>query len=41
VIDKSLQLMGLPIASVFAIKGSIILAAAIIDATRHRLLVRG
>lgn len=33
--------MGLPIASVFAIKGSIILAAAIIDATRHRLLVRG
>ena len=41
VIDKSLQLMGLPIASVFAIKGSIILAAAIIDAQRHRLLVRG
>ncbi len=41
VIDKSLQLMGLPIASVFAIKGSIILEAAIIDATRHRLLVRG
>lgn len=41
VIDKSLQLMGLPIASVFAIKGSIILAAAIIDALRHRLLVRG
>lgn len=40
VIDKSLQLMGLPIASVFAIKGSIILAAAIIDALRHRLLVR-
>jgi|APFEC2959095136_1045048.scaffolds.fasta_scaffold00390_20 ribose/xylose/arabinose/galactoside ABC-type transport system permease subunit len=41
VIDKSLQLMGLPIASVFAIKGSIILAAAIIDALRHRFLVRG
>lgn len=41
VIDKSLQLKGLPIASVFAIKGSIILAAAVIDALRHRLLVRG
>jgi ribose/xylose/arabinose/galactoside ABC-type transport system permease subunit len=41
VIDKSLQLLGLPIASVFAIKGSIILLSAIIDATRHRLLVRG
>ena len=41
VIDKSLQLLGLPIASVFAIKGSIILSAAIIDAVRHRLLVRG
>jgi ribose/xylose/arabinose/galactoside ABC-type transport system permease subunit len=41
VIDKSLQLMGLPIASVFAIKGSIILAAAVIDAVRHRVLVRG
>lgn len=40
VIDKSLQLMGLPIASVFAIKGSIILAAAVIDAVRHRVLVR-
>lgn len=40
-IDKSLQLLGLPIASVFAIKGSIILAAAVIDALRHRLLVRG
>jgi ribose/xylose/arabinose/galactoside ABC-type transport system permease subunit len=40
VIDKSLQLLGLPIASVFAIKGSIIMLAAIIDATRHRLLAR-
>jgi ribose/xylose/arabinose/galactoside ABC-type transport system permease subunit len=40
-IDKSLQLLGLPIASVFAIKGSIILAAAVIDALRHRLLARG
>lgn len=39
VVDKSLQLMGLPIASVLAIKGSIILAAAVIDATRYRLLV--
>jgi ribose/xylose/arabinose/galactoside ABC-type transport system permease subunit len=41
VIDKSLQLMGLPIASVFAIKGGIILAAAVIDAVRHRVLARG
>jgi ribose/xylose/arabinose/galactoside ABC-type transport system permease subunit len=39
VIDKSLQLLGLPIASVFAIKGSVILLAAVIDALRHRLLV--
>ncbi|CAN5198827.1 ABC transporter permease [soil metagenome] len=41
VIDKSLQLMGLSLASVFSIKGLIILLAAVIDALRHRFLVRG
>lgn len=40
VIDKSLQLLGLSLFSVFAVKGSVILLAAIIDALRHRLLVR-
>jgi ribose/xylose/arabinose/galactoside ABC-type transport system permease subunit len=40
VIDKSLQLLGLTLSSVFAIKGAVILVAAIIDALRHRLLVR-
>ncbi len=39
VIDKSLQLLGLSLFSVFAVKGSVILLAAIIDALRHRLLV--
>jgi len=40
VIDKSLQLLGLSLFSVFAIKGGVILLAAVIDALRHRLLVR-
>ncbi len=40
VIDKGLQLLGLTLASVFAIKGGLILAAAVIDALRHRLRVR-
>lgn len=40
VVDKGLQLLGLPIASVFAIKGGVILLAAVIDASRHRLLLR-
>ena len=40
VIDKGLQLLGLSLASVFAIKGGVILVAAVIDALRHRLLVR-
>ncbi|MBV9221571.1 MAG: ABC transporter permease [Methylobacteriaceae bacterium] len=40
VIDKSLQLLGLALSSVFAIKGGVVLVAAIIDALRHRLLVR-
>lgn len=38
VIDKSLQLLGLTLFSVFAIKGGVILLAATIDALRHRLL---
>jgi ribose/xylose/arabinose/galactoside ABC-type transport system permease subunit len=41
VVDKGLQLMGLSLASMFAIKGAVILAAAIIDAQRHRLFLRG
>ena len=40
IIDKSLQLLGLSLFSVFAIKGGVILLAAVIDALRHRLLVR-
>jgi ribose/xylose/arabinose/galactoside ABC-type transport system permease subunit len=40
VIDKSLQLLGLSLFSVFAIKGGVILLASVIDALRHRLLVR-
>ena len=40
VIDKSLQLLGLSQFWVLAIKGGVILAAAVIDAARHRLLVR-
>lgn len=41
VIDKGLQLLGLDLASVFAIKGGVILVAAVLDALRHRLLLRG
>ncbi|HKN99024.1 MAG TPA: ABC transporter permease [Pseudonocardiaceae bacterium] len=40
VVDKGLQLMGLSLASVFAVKGGVILAAAIIDAQRQRLVAR-
>jgi ribose/xylose/arabinose/galactoside ABC-type transport system permease subunit len=40
VIDKGLQLLGLTLASVFAIKGGLILAAAVADALRHRLRLR-
>ena len=40
VIDKSLQLLGLSQFWVLVIKGGVILAAAIADATRHRLLTR-
>ncbi len=40
VIDKGLQLLGLDLASVFAIKGGVILLAAVLDAMRNRLLLR-
>ena len=41
VVDKGLQLLGLNLASVFAIKGLVILTAAVLDALRHRLMLRG
>ncbi len=37
VVDKGLSLLGLSLASMFAIKGAVILAAAIADAQRQRL----
>lgn len=37
VIDNSLQLLGLSLSSVFAIKGGVILFAAVTDALRHRI----
>jgi ribose/xylose/arabinose/galactoside ABC-type transport system permease subunit len=37
VVDKGLQLMGLSLAGVFAIKGGVILLAAVVDAQRQRL----
>ncbi len=40
VIDKGLELLGLDLASVFAIKGGVILLAAVLDALRRRLLLR-
>ena len=41
VVDKGLELLGLDLSSVFAIKGGVILLAAGLDAMRHRLLARG
>jgi ribose/xylose/arabinose/galactoside ABC-type transport system permease subunit len=41
VVDKGLQLLGLSLASTFAIKGGVILVAAILDAQRQRLLTAG
>jgi ribose/xylose/arabinose/galactoside ABC-type transport system permease subunit len=38
VVDKGLSLLGLSLASVFAIKGGVILAAAIVDAQRQRFV---
>lgn len=40
VVDKGLQLLGLSLSSVFAIKGGVILAAAVIDALRQRVAAR-
>ncbi len=40
VVDKGLQLLGLDLASVFAIKGLVILLAAVLDALRRRLILR-
>lgn len=41
VIDTSLKMMGLSLFFVFAIKGAVILLAAVIDATRTRIQARG
>ena len=38
VVDKGLSLLGLSLASVFAIKGGVILVAAIVDAQRQRFV---
>ena len=38
VVDKGLSLLGLSLASVFAIKGGVILLAAIVDAQRQRFM---
>jgi ribose/xylose/arabinose/galactoside ABC-type transport system permease subunit len=38
VVDKGLSLLGLSLASVFAVKGAVILAAAIADAQRQRFM---
>ena len=40
VVDKGLQLLGLSLSSVYAIKGGVILFAAVTDAMRHKLLAR-
>ena len=41
VVDNGLQLMGLSLSSVYAIKGGVILFAAVTDAIRHNLRARG
>lgn len=41
VVDNGLQLMGLSLSAVFAIKGSVILFAALLDVLRHQMLARG
>jgi len=41
VVDNGLQLLGLSLSSVYAIKGGVILFAAVTDAVRHRVLARG
>ncbi|MDR3375284.1 MAG: ABC transporter permease, partial [Ancalomicrobiaceae bacterium] len=41
VVDKGLQLLGVSLFAVFAVKGGVILVAAVLDALRNRLLVGG
>jgi ribose/xylose/arabinose/galactoside ABC-type transport system permease subunit len=41
VVDNGLQLLGLSLSSVYAIKGGVILFAAVTDAVRHRLIAQG
>lgn len=41
VVDNGLQLLGLSLSSVYAIKGGVILFAAVTDALRHRLTAGG
>jgi ribose/xylose/arabinose/galactoside ABC-type transport system permease subunit len=41
VVDNGLQLLGLNLSSVYAIKGGVILVAAVTDAIRHNLMARG
>jgi ribose/xylose/arabinose/galactoside ABC-type transport system permease subunit len=41
VVDNGLQLLGLSLSAVYAIKGTVILFAAMTDAVRHRVLERG
>jgi ribose/xylose/arabinose/galactoside ABC-type transport system permease subunit len=40
-VDNGLQLLGLSLSSVYAIKGGVILLAAVTDAIRHTLMARG
>ena len=41
VVDKGLQLLGVSLFAVYAVKGGVILVAAVLDALRNRLLVGG
>lgn len=41
VVDNGLQLMGLSLSSVFAIKGTVILFAALLDVLRHQMFAGG
>jgi ribose/xylose/arabinose/galactoside ABC-type transport system permease subunit len=40
-VDNGLQLLGLSLSQVYAIKGGVILFAAVTDAIRHRVIARG
>ena len=39
-IDTSMKLLGASLFAIYIIKGSVILAAAVVDTLRHRLLVK-